>query len=243
MTAVMNRPPAADLAKLEQSASLGYLLNTIAHDLNNLLTNLLLGIDQVQYGGGEEALNLVTQQAQRIADVTQAVQSLGQRNLMEGRAREDANELLRDFGQWHEVIWGETVRLEIAGDQELPITCQRHSLICALGLLSRSMMSRPTGQGLAAVASAEKLPRFAWSDSGETIPMVVIRLRWGKPPQERSPEFKDLVDRFLAADRDAREVALMAAWEIVRQHRGRIECYGWTDAEGMEFVLQLPCWE
>ena len=70
--------------------------------------------------------------------------------------------------------------------------------------------------------------------------MAVVRLRRGDPPDELNPEFKEVVDDFFCRPRSAEEVRLMAAWEVVRKLRGRLQMYGGGPGEGLEFVLLLP---
>ena len=55
-----------------------------------------------------------------------------------------------------------------------------------------------------------------------------------------NPEFKEVVDDFFCRERSAEEVRLMAAWEVVRKLRGRLQMYGGAPGEGLEFVLFLP---
>jgi signal transduction histidine kinase len=90
MSEVAEAPDLAEATRnIESVAALGYLLNAIAHDLNNQLTNLLLGADQLQYGGGADAVEMMVQQANRLAEITRSVQRLGQSNFGPGAGPSD----------------------------------------------------------------------------------------------------------------------------------------------------------
>ena len=69
--------------------------------------------------------------------------------------------------------------------------------------------------------------------------MAVVRMRRGDPPDTTNPSFKELVDGFFASNRTLEEVRLMAAWEVVRKLRGRLEMFG-TVGDGLEMVIKLP---
>jgi len=227
----------ADLDHMEDVASLGYLLNAIAHDLNNQLTNLLLGADQAQYTGSKEAIDLIVDQAQALAGITRAVQGLGQRNMDRGRQTSELGPLLQQAAAWQEQGGRGAVGLTVPDEAVISPVVGRHM---ALGL---SMGFRwvyalhPTGP-LSASLSVEEVPRSAWSGNSETVPMAVVRLRSGDPSADTLPQFKALVDDFFGAERAPEEVGLMACWEILRKVRGRMEANG--GATGVQLVFKLP---
>ena len=135
----------------------------------------------------------------------------------------------------HEEHVGEIIR----GDTEVVVLAGRQNLLRALCNLSR-VGAGADSQPLVVSVGIEQAPRSVWAPAGEQIAMAVVRLRRGTPPGELSPRFKALVDDFFSQDREVEEVALMAAWEVVRKLRGRLEMYGNDGTSGLEMVVKLP---
>jgi len=237
MTETAPRPQ--DLQHLEGVAALGYLLNAIAHDLNNLLTNLMLGADQVQYGGGAEAVELLVEQVQRITGITRSIQKLGQRNMGVDFEVAALDAVISDFVRWHRASWpGVQINAELEAGLQAKLN-RRHT-VHALSLLAWATGEHHRAAGLDVELCLEDVPRSAWAGSTDTIPMAVIRVRRGEPAQGPSQDFKRMVDGFFEADRSAAEVATMAAWEVVRKLRGRMKVRGGAGAGGTEITLELP---
>ena len=234
----MDEDSRAGLAHLHDVAALGCLLNAISHDLNNQLTNLMLGADQAQYGGGPAAIDLMVQQAQRIADITRTVQQLGQRNMDHGRAQFDLARLCGDFAAEHEGRTGVSVSVSL-GDREASVDASPCNLQLALSLLCRAC-GLDEGAPLALSVGVEQVPRSSWSGSTETIAMAAIRLGRADGMGEGSTRLKAVVDDFFDRERDPAEVALMAAWEILRKLRGRLTLHGETGSSAQGIVLMLP---
>ena len=230
-------PKPEDLRHVEDVAALGYLLNAIAHDLNNLLTNLTLGVDQVQYGGGPEAISLLLDQVQRISGITRSVQLLGQRNMASDDESVSLEGVFEDFTRWYG--WAapsDPVNMTCAGP--MWIKGSRRHLVHALSLIAHA--TGPAVGALALHGAIEHRPRSAWAGSTETIPMAVVRMVRGTPPPGESTDFKRLVDGFFEEDRTAEQVATMAAWEVVRKGRGRMRVRGGPSDGGVEVTLELP---
>ncbi len=234
-------PEEADLAAatrgLESVAALGYLLNAIAHDLNNQLTNLLLGADQLQYGGGADAAEMMVAQANRVAEITRAVQRLGQSNFGPGAGPSDLGAVARSFGTWRAATGrgaGDVFTLE---DGLLTRADPTH-LQRALGLLADAFPGAPGP--VTVTVRTEEMPRTVWSRDGDTVPKAVLRLRIGDPPETELASFKGVVDAFFDAERSDADVRLMAAWEIVRKQRGRMTVFGAAHTNDREVVLSFP---
>lgn len=228
--------PAKDaLRHVEGVAAHGYLLNAIAHDLNNLLTNLMLSADQIQYGGGDEAVQLLLEQCQRVHDVTRAIQRLGQQNMAEGVEVTELADLTEAFGAWRsEAAPDDPLSSSVAESARVRVPT-RH-LVHALSLLADA--TRGAGP-LSVSAGREDVRRSTWADPGETIPMAVVRLRRGEPAGDDAT-FKSLVDGFFTEARSVPEIAMMAAWEVVRKQRGRMAVRGRVEDGGVEVTIQLP---
>ena len=231
-------PTPEDLGHIEGIAALGCLLNAIAHDLNNQLTNLMLGADQAQYTGSKDAIDLMVQQAQNIASITRSIQQLGQHNLVDGVGRVDLFEVVKAFARWHTSATGSEVQVQEAEPGPF-VSGKQRNLVLALAMIARAGGGRPASISVA----SEQVARSSWSGSTETVAMGVIRLRRGTPPTEKSPRIGELVDNFFEGSRTPDEIGVMAAWEILRKVRGRpsprLELYG--DFEGdHELVVALP---
>ena len=230
-----DQPAKAALRHVEGVAAHGYLLNAIAHDLNNLLTNLMLSADQIQYGGGDEAVQLLLEQCQRIHEVTRAIQRLGQRNMAEGVEETGLGELMESFCAWRaEAAPDDALTTSLAEPARVKVPT-RH-LVHVLSLLADA--TRGAGP-LSVSAGREDVRRSSWSDPGETVPMAVLRMKRGAPSGDDAT-FKSLVDGFFAEARSVPEIAMMAAWEVVRKQRGRLAVRGRVEDGGVEVTIQLP---
>jgi hypothetical protein len=236
----MDETPAGDeLSHLEDAAALGYLLNAFSHELNNHLTNLLLGADQVRISGEMDAVEVMVRQAQKAGEVIGVLQRLGQSNVSRGADRIDLLELSQRLAVWMAASGGGAAQDVVISGDSVEVIANRQNLLRALC----SVVGATNGPGsspLHVSVAVEKAPRSVWAPQGEEIEMAVVRLRRGDPPSELNPEFKELVDGFFDRDRTFAQVRLMAAWEVVRKLRGRLEMYGTDAAGGVEMVLKLP---
>jgi len=231
-------PEPEHLRDVQEVAALGYLLNAIAHDLNNLLTNLMLGADQIQYGGGPEAVEVLLEQVQRISGITRSVQRLGQRNMTDGETICPLDEVLGAFVRWHtSVSPGDEPSLRVPPGIAVRVA-PRH-FVQAMSLLALGTQS-DAGIPLEVTGAVEERPRSAWVGSTETITMAVVRLRRGVPAQTEGKDFKQLVDGFFEKERGPAEVATMAAWEVVRKVRGRMKTRGALTGGPVEITVELP---
>ena len=239
-----NTPSPEDLEHVEGVAALGYLLNAIAHDLNNQLTNLMLGADQAQYSGSKDAIDLMVQQAQNIANITRAVQRMGQRNMSTGAGRVDMADVCGSFVDWYRATSGGDAAVELQVDgKPASVFGKDRNLVLALNLLSRAGDAATRELPLAVSLAVEAVPRSSWAGSDETVDMAVVRLRRGDPGREQTPTYRSLVDDFFGGERSEVEVGIMAAWEILRKVRGRpsarMEVYE-SPGRGHEVVVMLP---
>lgn len=220
--------------QLEDCAALGCLLNAIAHDVNNQLTNLMLGADQAR-SGDAEALDLVLDQAQRLTALARAVQGLGQSNLEQARERVALDEVAVDVASWH--ARGGRGSLEIRVVDRPRVVGVRTHVVLAAVFLARWLADRDLGP-LALEVLERDVPRSAWSGSTETVRMACLRLVAGAGGGVADPLVKPVLDDFFGAARSGDEVALMGCWEIVRKLRGRLDCR--VDGTSAEASMLLP---
>jgi hypothetical protein len=228
--------PTEALAFLREAAALGCLLNAIAHDLNNQLTNLLLGADQALYTGSKDAIELMVKQAQRINDLTRAVQALGQRNMSDGAGQVALGAVIDELAAWEGDVQLGAVAADVA------VGGKRDQLVLAFSLLARFGRDR-VGGPLQVSVEVKEVPRSSWSGNTEQVEMAVVRLARGTPPDTPNESIPSLIDDFFGSPRTVEEVGVMAAWEILRKLRGRpsarLAVYGPDDA-GTAVVLTLP---
>lgn len=223
---------------LDQGAAMSYLLNAIAHEINNHLTNLILAADSLEYGGGPELVRMIQNHVRHIADITRAVQRLGQDNLRRGAPASSWENVLGDLQAWLGATVGSA--LDVRLDPGVPSLEWPAAVTAALMALG-TRAAAAHGDG-AAVVEERDAPRFAGVVTADTVRMLAVELRWGAPPEAPTPHFKELVDSFLAAERGADEVVLMATWEVVRKRRGRMVVRGGVSADdpGLAVEILLP---
>jgi len=229
-----------DLRRLEETSALGYLYNSVAHELNNHITNLLLAADQFSAAQSDRTLDLMVGQAQKMGEVVRRLQELGGSNMDRGTDRVALGELCEQLGSWLEELgMADQVRMEVSSP-DAQLILNRSNVVRALCLLARWGEETHSGHPPEIKASLEELPRSAWAPAGETVTMAVIRLRRGDPPPEQNALLKAVVDDFFGTQRSKEDVELMAGWEIVRKLRGRLELCGGAGHGGVEWSIALP---
>ncbi|MBJ95464.1 MAG: hypothetical protein CMP23_13460 [Rickettsiales bacterium] len=229
----------SELGHLERAASLGYLLGAISHEINNHLTNLLLGADAGPGEDSQQVVERMTAQAQRAGEVVARFQKLARENLSRGRDRVDLGELSSRVVWWLEQNAGQSMPAVLHPEQPVVVMAGRQNLLRALSNLARVAAGSRSEKVFFAVA-VEQAPRSLWAPSGDAVDMASLRIRCGVPPAEESVRLKELVDDFFGCDRDQEDVALMAAWEVIRKLRGRLQLYGGGPGEGFEALVLLP---
>jgi len=238
-------PEARDLREAEDVAARGLLLSALAHELNNQLTNLMLGADSLRFGGGPESVDMLVKQAQNIATITRSIQDLGQLVATDVSGRTRLVEVVEGLRAWHSSARPEEVPVLVTiHDEDLEVVGQRARLVLALSFVARPCVEGQAGTPLAVSVGRESVQRSAWSGSDETVEMAVIRLGRGVPPTESVPLLRTVVDDFFKEGRSCDEVRLMAAWEVFRKVRGRpsarMDFYGDPGAAEWEVVISLP---
>ena len=238
-------PEARDLREAEDIAARGLLLSALAHELNNQLTNLMLGADSLRFGGGPDSVEMLVQQAQNIATITRSIQDLGRPVSTDTSGRTQLGDVAEGLRAWHRSARPDEPPVEVTShDESIEVAGQRARLVLALSLMLRPCVQWGDGSPLAISVGRESVRRSAWSGSDETVEMAVIRLGRGEPPVESVPLLRTVVDDFFKESRSGDEVRLMAAWEVFRKVRGRpsarMDFYGGLDAAEWGVVISLP---
>lgn len=227
------------LRHIEQGLSLGCLLNGVAHEVNNQLTNLMLGADHARSGGGAEALDLVVEQAQRIAELCRRIQRLGSLHLGAAATSVDAGELALDFAELRALMRPGLAPLPFEVEGRVAILGPPTILLELLLLITDTRSDPAHPQRLS--IRREAVPRSAWAKPGDTVEMAVLRVRHGDPAPVEMLEWKQIVEHFWETEQSEPRAALtMAIYELVRKLRGRLRAFGTPRTGPAEAIITLP---
>lgn len=134
-----------ELIHARKLEAIGRLAGAVAHDFNNLLTVILSCVDLAKPDGGDEPeeLSMIREAAQRGADLTRSLLTIGRRRI--GRpSTHDVGELLASVEPMLRRALGETVELVVERSPEtLPISIevgQAHMMLLNLALNARDAM-------------------------------------------------------------------------------------------------------
>jgi len=229
---------------LELSAGLGSLLNSIAHEFNNHLTNLVLATENARHDRSEASFELLVRQLKQSTALTTAIQRLGSDNLIGTTGVVHLREVLDDVVSWDGFgrADGDQVDLKVTGD---PIVRANFGqLALALGLLLRALPEGPS-RSLCAELSIDEVLRSRWSDEDQYVPMIRVRLEAAGVSGAEWPPFElsTLVEKFYAGSKNTTEVRVMGAWEILRKVPGRPSArlaLDLSDTGAPRFLLWLP---
>lgn len=212
----------SELECVEFSAALGTLLNTLAHELNNHLTNLVLATENARHDQTDASFDLLARQCKQAASLTAAMQQLGSQNLVSTTTTVHLAELAEQVQGWLSLGGDEGTGLEVVVAGDPIVQAPRHHLSLAFSLLIRILPSPPSGTIRLAIGTEDVL-RSRWSDEDQYVPMAVVRLSSPGASREAWPPFElsDLVDGFFSGERSHDEVRGMGAWEIIRKVVGR----------------------
>jgi hypothetical protein len=229
---------------LELSAALGALLNSIAHEMNNHLTNLVLATENARHDRTENSFDLLARQLKQSTALTSAIQRLGTENLVGNTEVVHLKAVLEEVASWDGFGRGNEapVALELTGD---PIVrTNRGQLSLAIALLMRAL-PEGSGRSLRVALNTEEVLRSRWSDEDQYVPMVRISLEAGGVSVDDWPPFElsGLVEGFYSGSKTPAELRVMGAWEILRKVSGRPSsrlALDRTDEGSPRFVLWLP---
>jgi len=233
------------LEQLEFSVALGSLLNAIAHDMNNRLTNLILAGENARQSGQDQAFDILAEQARKATEITAAVQRLGSGNLGNRSSTADLNAVAQQLASWQGLGRPSDVTVEVLSDSAPRVQATPDILMLAFALLLRLV---PVGEDrrIQVGVSTESVPRSRWSQETEEVDMAVVRLSGSMAPAEQWPpvDFARVVDAFFEGERTPSEVRVMGAWEILRKVAGRpsarLSLPPGSDDRPPEVVVWLP---
>ena len=232
------------LERLEASAGLAALLNSIAHEMNNHLTNMVLATENARHDRSESSFDLLGRQLKQCAAMTTAIQRFGSDNLNAGSEVVHLREVLDGVVDWDGFgrAVGVPIALDVTGD---PIVRGDFGqLVLAVGLLLR-VLPQAGGGPLKCDLRVEDVLRSRWSDEDQYLPMARITVRAEGEDAEAWPPFQlsELVEGFYEGNKSQAEMRVMGAWEIIRKVSGRPSSrLATTPSEAGEpqFQLWLP---
>jgi hypothetical protein len=207
---------------LEAGAALGALLNSISHELNNHLTNLVLATESARTSSGTEELEIVAKQLRSTSQFSEALRELGGAIRPKHASRVTLASVVERLVERDDLGRAKGERIEALIAEGLVVQADEGQLCLALALLLRSLPF-PPGRRLLIEAHCDSVPRTRWSDETETVSMARLVLTARDVESSEWPPFaiRDLLTNFYEAPKTPERVRVMAAWEILRKVVGR----------------------
>lgn len=236
----------AHIASLEQTAALGYLLSAVVHEVNNPLSVMLIGADQLRHAGVHDAavhrhLDALNQQSDRIITISLRLQELGRRNLVD-RRNWDVRALLETFVELDVALEQPTTPVQLTlPDDPLLVEVNGAQMLQVLRYVGRAVRRLGGGEALSVTATQEEIPLIpvgSVSLRSPTRAFVVLGLRVGEPAGDAVP-YREIVPDFFSEPRQDEDVELMASWELVRKLAGKMLIRS-SSPEGAEIQVMIP---
>jgi PAS domain S-box-containing protein len=234
------------LARSQRLESIGMLASGIAHDLNNVLTPILLSVEFLREdypdAGARARLELIAQAAQRGAGIVRQVLAFARGEGGERRPL-DPGLLLKEIGQFARETLPRNIRIEMEVPREGAMVdgdvTQIHQALLNLVLNARDAM--PSGGRLRLqrrdVELDEEAARLRSLEPGRHVELVVADTGTGIAPENLDRIFDPF---FTTKDRGkGTGLGLSAVYGIARAHGGSIEVES-RPGEGSRFTLVLP---
>jgi|APTNR8051073442_1049403.scaffolds.fasta_scaffold00153_20 two-component system cell cycle sensor histidine kinase/response regulator CckA len=237
----------AQLLRTQRLESVGRLASGIAHDLNNILTPVLLAPailrEVIQEPTVRSIIDSVEKNAQRGADIVRQLLTFG-RGLESVRSPMPLRALIRDMVKIMNETFPRniTVRTELTPDMILidGDPTQLHQLLMNLCVNARDAM--PEGGHLtirleASMIEADQASIYPWVLPGPHALLTVTDTGTGIPKEH----LDKIYDPFFTTKPpgEGTGLGLSTALGIVRSHRGFIEVESWV-GQGTTFRIFLP---
>jgi hypothetical protein len=237
----------ARVASLERTASLGFLLSAVVHEVNNPLSVILIGADTVRQAGIDHPsltrhLEVLEQQSDRIIEISRQLQGLSRRNLAD-RQDCDLIELLRISHEVEQILCdGSHACPDLMHDGEpLPVLVDPQQFMQIFAYTCRAACAMCDREPFVVEARREDVPLIAFGPAAEgspTRPYAVVHFTRGTPGDDGLPLTRRLAD-FFSEPREAYEVDLMATWEVLRKLSGKFTVAE-NPGKGVELQLMIP---
>jgi signal transduction histidine kinase len=228
----------SQLLQVERLASIGQLLASISHELNNPLQTiqnaLFLLKDELRYSGdGLQVLSIISSEADRMVNLLDQLRSTYRPLRTEEFKAVQVNEVVQDV---HTLI---STHLRHKGinfvyqlDPTLPLVhgVSDHIKQVALNLFMNSVEAMPTGGTLfveTCISRTKDEVMFSVRDNGVGIDPDLL---------------SKIFDPFITSKEAGTGLGLTITHQIVQQHHGRITAENNPDG-GAKFTVGFPVWK
>lgn len=232
------------IESLERTASLGFLLSAVVHEINNPLSVILIGADTLRRKAEdpeavEHHLAVLEAQSAKIIEINKLLQGLCKRNL-DGAVAADAADLIHAFAAVEGLLGGASHQ-PVLDLQEgpLPIEVQPQQMMQALRYLASAVRELGGVGSLRVNVDRQEIPLIELPSirQSPTREFVVVGLRVGDPAGATEPVTEWIGD-FFGDPPSPIKVDVMAAWEVMRKLPGRLRIR--ADASGAEILAMIP---
>lgn len=233
--------------RAQRMESLGTLAGGIAHDLNNVLTPILMSVQLLEQGeddaGRREILKTMEGAVKRGADMIRQVLSFA-RGVEGRRVAVDVPRLVADLVAYARDVLPRTVRLDLALDDGLPPTTgdptQLHQILVNLVTNARDAM--PDG-GTLRIRSAQLVLEDSYSSvSHLAMPGHYIVIDVEDSGHGMGPDTVEKIFEPFFTTKDVGKgtgLGLATSLAIVRSHGGFMQVYS-EPGRGTRFTVGLP---
>lgn len=232
------------LERLEATAGVGVLMNSVGHELCNHLTNMMLATENARHDRSDASFDLLVRQLKQCTALTKAIQGFGSQDFLVGSSLVHLKEVLTAVSGWDGFgrEAGVPIGLDMSGD---PVVRGNFSQLAVAFVLLLRTLPQGGERALHCELSVEEVLRSRWSDEDQFVPMVQIALRAQGADASAWPPFElsELVEGFYRGTKSAAEMRVMGAWEIVRKVSGRPSSrlsLGVSEGGHPQFLLWLP---
>lgn len=225
--------------------SLGTLAGGIAHDLNNALAPIMMGVEliKMQYPEESEIIEMFQTSAKRGADMVRQLLTFAKGAEGE-RVAIQPNHLVKELHNMMKGSFPKNIQLVVKGDPKLPLVLgdatQLHQILLNLCVNARDAM--PHGGTLTLEAESQQVDAVYASTIPDAKPghFVVLRVRdtgTGIPPEIMDRIFDPF---FTTKGPDqGTGLGLSTTLGIVKGHGGFLQVYSRPD-QGTTFTVYLP---
>ena len=237
----------AQFLRTQRLEAVGALADGVAHDLNNILTPILMatGILKDEAKGAEDLslLTMIERSARRGADIVQQLLTFsrgveGERIVLQPR------HLIRETATLVRATFPKTIELEVQADAELwtveANSTQLHQVLINLCVNARDAM--PEGGRLTLTAGNVQLPdaghpQCSSLKPGPYVCLSVVDTGEGMTPETQARLFEPFFTT--KAPGKGTGLGLSTVLGIVRSHGGHVSVYS-ERGHGSRFIVYLP---
>jgi PAS domain S-box-containing protein len=230
----------SQLQQKQRLETIGMVAGGIAHDLNNVLAPLILGIGSLRRKvvdeHGVRLLQTMDVTAQRGAEILQQVLSFA-RGTQRPVGPVDVGEVVRGMERLLAATLSQSIELsiEIASDLTRPRVDPAQLQQVLLNLCINARDAMPSGGRLSIRAENAARAARATGSAGEQVLIRVIDTGQGMPPDVQ----KKIFEPFYTTQAQGTGIGLATVHSIVKRHGGSIEVESEV-GRGTEFRVYLP---